>query len=291
MNTRTNDTTLRIKIVQSLTTQEFCIQNDIIWRENNLAKKRIRDLHKTAVEHRIERAKNGLFRKEDALLRYIALGNERVPSKIRSRLIEVLSGSEEDLLFRYASDTGAFRFPPDTETFEVSCIDENNGRLMGVIGLGYPVFSIRARANWIGWTPSARAERLRNVMDAFVLGTVHPYGVLLCGKWSQCSSQAMWGAPPSRENTAQRVPSSNKGITVAVLRYSRLLPPSDALLSTTEDGSGKDYCIGAQASPEGQAIFTSRMVCIAPLRSLPASTARRRQSRNRGEWDSSITEK
>lgn len=53
---------------------------------------------------------------------------------------------------------------------------------MGVIGLGYPVFSIRTRANWIGWTPSARAERLRNVMDAFVLGTVHPCCFLLCGK-------------------------------------------------------------------------------------------------------------
>lgn len=101
-------------------------------------------------------------------------------------------------------DTGAFRFPPDTETFEVSCIDANNRRLMGVIGLGYPVFSIRARANWIGWTPSARAERLRNVMDAFVLGTVHPYCFLLCGKISPNARRKRCGACHLQEKIRRR---------------------------------------------------------------------------------------
>ncbi|MEW6545187.1 MAG: hypothetical protein AB1411_16475 [Nitrospirota bacterium] len=37
----------------------------------DLSKERIRELHETAVEHRIERARDGLFRVEKDLLRYI----------------------------------------------------------------------------------------------------------------------------------------------------------------------------------------------------------------------------
>jgi hypothetical protein len=61
-------------------------------------------------------------------------------------------------------------------------VDENNGRLIGLIGLGDPVFGLRPRDEWIGWTPSDRKKRLGNVMDAFVLGAVPPYSFLLCGK-------------------------------------------------------------------------------------------------------------
>jgi len=61
-------------------------------------------------------------------------------------------------------------------------MDEANGRLIGIIGLGDPVFSVAARDNWVGWSFQARRERLRNVMEAFILGAVPPYSMLLCGK-------------------------------------------------------------------------------------------------------------
>jgi hypothetical protein len=42
--------------------------------------------------------------------------------------------------------------------------------------------SLGPRDDWVGWTLSDRKKRLRNVMDAFVLGAVPPYSSLLCGK-------------------------------------------------------------------------------------------------------------
>jgi hypothetical protein len=61
-------------------------------------------------------------------------------------------------------------------------IDDSNGKLVGLIGLGDPVYSLAPRDEWVGWTPSDRKRRLGNVMDAFVLGAVPPYSFLLCGK-------------------------------------------------------------------------------------------------------------
>jgi hypothetical protein len=61
-------------------------------------------------------------------------------------------------------------------------MDDSNGKLVGLIGLGDPVYSLGPRDEWVGWTPSDRKKRLGNVMDAFVLGAVPPYSFLLCGK-------------------------------------------------------------------------------------------------------------
>ena len=60
--------------------------------------------------------------------------------------------------------------------------DNTNGAVMGIIGLADPVFGIKDRDNLIGWTREARGEMLRNVMDAFVLGGVPPYSLVLGGK-------------------------------------------------------------------------------------------------------------
>lgn len=61
-------------------------------------------------------------------------------------------------------------------------MDEHNGKLIGVIGLGDPVFNLAVRDRWIGWDRETQARRLRNVMDAFILGAVPPYSLLLGGK-------------------------------------------------------------------------------------------------------------
>jgi hypothetical protein len=61
-------------------------------------------------------------------------------------------------------------------------IDQQNGKLLGVIGLADPVYSLKDRDAWIGWSKEAKRIRMRNVMDAFVLGAVQPYSQLLCGK-------------------------------------------------------------------------------------------------------------
>jgi hypothetical protein len=61
-------------------------------------------------------------------------------------------------------------------------IDESNNKLMGIIGLGDPVYALKARDKSIQWTVDQKKERLFHVMDAFVLGAIPPYSFLLCGK-------------------------------------------------------------------------------------------------------------
>jgi hypothetical protein len=60
--------------------------------------------------------------------------------------------------------------------------DEHNGKLVGLIAIGDPVFNLSVRDNLIGWDVHARGERLVNIMDAYVLGAIPPYNALLAGK-------------------------------------------------------------------------------------------------------------
>jgi len=174
---------LRERIVRSLRAQGFRVRNGAVLPPKDLSKGRIRELHETAVAHRIERARDGLFRMEKDLLRHIASGHEVVPSRISPRLVEVLPDSEEELLFRYASLHWSIPVSSGYgRRLRFLVVDEYNGKLIGLIGLGDPVFSLGPRDQWVGWTPSDRKKRLGNVMDAFVLGAVPPYSFLLCGK-------------------------------------------------------------------------------------------------------------
>lgn len=174
---------LKGRIIQSLRAQGFRVRNGTILPPKGLSKDRIRELHETAVEHRIGRARGGLLRKEAKLLRYIASGNEIVPASIRPRLVEVFADSDEELLFRYASLHWSIPLSSGYgRRLRFLVVDERNGKLIGLIGLGDPIYSLGPRDEWIGWTLSDRKQRLRNVMDAFVLGAVPPYSFLLCGK-------------------------------------------------------------------------------------------------------------
>jgi hypothetical protein len=61
-------------------------------------------------------------------------------------------------------------------------MDEHNDKLMGIFGLTDPVFNLKSRDEWIGWSTKEREERLKQVMDAYILGAVPPYNDLLGGK-------------------------------------------------------------------------------------------------------------
>jgi hypothetical protein len=180
---RVDGAELREQIIRSLRVQGFCVRNGTIFPPKELSKERIRELHGTAVEHRIDRARDGLCRMEKELLGRIASGKEICPSRITPRLVEILPESEEELLFRYASLHWSIPVSSGYgRRLRFLVVDDHNGKLIGLIGLGDPVYSLGPRDGWIGWTLSDRKKRLRNVMDAFVLGAVPPYSFLLCGK-------------------------------------------------------------------------------------------------------------
>ena len=179
-----NKKQLRELIEKSLKKQGFHIRNAAIIPPSNLTKERLRKLHKLAVQHKIDSAKGSLSEFENQLLSRLAAGNEIDPERISPKLIEVESRSKDELLFRYASLHWSIPVSSGYgRRLRFIVVDEQNEKLIGIIGLGDPVFALRARDEWIGWNNKVRVKRLRNVMDAFALGAVPPYSSLLCGKF------------------------------------------------------------------------------------------------------------
>lgn len=174
---------LRDKIIKSIRQQGFLVRNGKVLPPHNLSKEKIRKLHETAVQHRREYCKDNFLKKEPKLLSHIASGDEVEPNRISPRLVEVFPNSQEELLFRYASLHWSIPISSGYgRRLRFLVIDEQNDKLIGLIGLGDPVFSLGPRDKWIGWTPEDRKTRLKYVMDAFVLGAVPPYSFFLSGK-------------------------------------------------------------------------------------------------------------
>lgn len=174
---------LRKKIVSSLKRQGFKVQNDQLIGPKELNKDAIRKLHEQSVRHQIATGKSALSGKESELLCRLASGREIIPERISPKLVEVHSNTKNGLLFRYA--TLHWSIPISTgygRRLRFLVIDEQNDKLIGIIGLGDPVFNLGVRDKWIGWEKQAHQERLSHIMDAFVLGAVPPYSQLLCGK-------------------------------------------------------------------------------------------------------------
>lgn len=178
---RTRD--LKRLILRSLKDQGFRLVGSQLLPPDDLSKNSLRKLHETAVAHKVERSKSGLLKQQDELQQMIASGVDVIPEKIHPKLVEVQPGSIEELLFRYA--TLHWSIPVSSgygRRLRFVVIDEHNEKLIGVLGLGDPIFNLGKRDSWIGWTSEDRRERLQQVMDAFVLGAVPPYSYLLCGK-------------------------------------------------------------------------------------------------------------
>lgn len=174
---------LRDMIVTSLEKQGFIIQNGNIFLPEDISKEKIRKMHNEAISCRIERAKKGLKRFESRLLSRLASGVEVVPEKIEPRLHLVLSNTEEELVFRYLSLHWSIPVSSGYgRRLRFLVIDNHTEKVIGLFGLGDPVFSLGARDRWVGWNQEDRRIRLQYVMDAFVLGAVPPYSYLLGGK-------------------------------------------------------------------------------------------------------------
>lgn len=173
---------LRQRVLSSLEEQGFRVTSSTVEIPDDTDKSVIRTLHATAVQHKREKAE-AIRRKEVRLIANIAAGAEVVPQQISPQLIEVQPRTDDELLFRYAALHWSIPISSGYgRRIRFLVRDAFNGKLMGIIGLGDPVFSLRARDSWIGWTAQEKKGRLRHVLDAFVLGAVPPYSSLLGGK-------------------------------------------------------------------------------------------------------------
>lgn len=143
----------------------------------------IRANHASQKRQLLLREKSALGRKYPILLQQFAAGSEIVPERICPVIRPVESDSDSGLLFRLA--TLLWSVPVSRgfgRRMRFLVLDEQNGKLIGIFALGDPVFNLRDRDKWIGWTVRDRELRLTNVMDAYVVGAVPPYNQLLGGK-------------------------------------------------------------------------------------------------------------
>jgi hypothetical protein len=178
-----NDSGLRTSVKQSLLRQGFAIQNGRLLPETISNKDRLREIHAVAVNHKRDKAQKYLARYETEILRRYAAGTAVCPALVTPRLVEVQQDSEDEMLFRYASLHWSIPVSSGYgRRLRFLVIDQQNDKLIGLIGLGDPVFSLRPRDEFIGWTRDVRRTKLKHVMDAFVLGAVPPYSSLIGGK-------------------------------------------------------------------------------------------------------------
>lgn len=174
---------LRNLIISSLQKQGFKVENTRIFPPADFSKETLRHLHAMAVESLREQARRRLQAQEVRLLKRFAYGEEIDPAKLFPRLVEVQRRSEDELLFRYACLHWSIPVSSGYgRRLRFLILDEHNGKLIGLLGLGDPVFSLAPRDRWIGWDKEVRQARLHHVLEAFVLGAVPPYSFLLCGK-------------------------------------------------------------------------------------------------------------
>jgi len=148
-----------------------------------VSKDTIRASHSFQRIDNLRREQRTLGHKWERLLHHFANGSDVQPDAIDPELVIVESDRETGDLFRLA--TLLWSVPVSRgfgRRIRYLVRDKSNGKLIGIFALGDPVFNLRARDEWIGWTVDDRRSRLVNIMDAYVVGAVPPYAQLLGGK-------------------------------------------------------------------------------------------------------------
>ena len=114
---------------------------------------------------------------------YFASGSEVIPEDIKPDLELVKGGTDFSDLFRLASLTWGVPVSNGYgRRLRFLVFDKNNDKLMGLIGLADPVFNLGARDDAIGWNSQDRKDRLVDILNAYILGAIPPYNMLLGGK-------------------------------------------------------------------------------------------------------------
>lgn len=187
VNIATRESSLKRRLRRHLNELGFRKTAEGLLEISSSGKEVIRSLHATQRADRLAQNKQFIKAHADNLLKHFARGREVDPSKISPIFERVQSDTIESDLFRLAALTWSV---PVSNGFgrriRYLVRDQHNGKLIGLIAIGDPVFNLSVRDNLIGWDSDARGERLVNVMDAYVLGAVAPYNTLLGGKLVAC---------------------------------------------------------------------------------------------------------
>ena len=143
----------------------------------------LRSMHSAQRAALLIREREFITQNAPFLQQFFASGWEISVEDIWPRLEIVPPQSWQSRLFRYAALTWSI---PVSQGYgrrmRFLVWDEHTEKLLGLIALGDPVFNLRVRDEWVGWSGNDRKTRLTSVMDAYVLGAVPPYSFILGGK-------------------------------------------------------------------------------------------------------------
>jgi len=175
---------LRKRIIAQLKEQGFSFHpSQGLVKQEISDKETLRHIHYGARRDRFESLTRLVEGKEKQMIQNFANGKDVDIEAFEPYFEVVQPASPQSDLFRYASLLWSV---PVSDGFgrrtKFIVKDRHNDKIVGIFALGDPVFNLRCRDNWIGWSAEDRAERLYNVMDIFVLGAVPPYNSLLGGK-------------------------------------------------------------------------------------------------------------
>ncbi len=176
---------LRQRIEKHLHDQGFVLSNGRLLASVLDDKERLRRLHREAVAHQRDRARESLRRDEDRFIGRLASASEVHPVRVTPALIPIVDRhSFLGRLWRWCALHWSIPVSSGYgRRLRFLVVDLANGdKIIGLIGLGDPVFALGCRDQWIGWSRNRRTTALTSVMDAFVLGAVPPYNFLLGGK-------------------------------------------------------------------------------------------------------------
>jgi hypothetical protein len=175
---------LRQKIINKLLSFGYVPQSDgELKPPDSIDKSSIRVFHEDRHRHVLQSNKEWIIKNEEKIFDYFANGDDIDISSISPILVNVQDNRKYQDLFRYA--TYLWSIPVSQgygRRMRYIVMDSSNSKLIGIIGLTDPVIGLKARDDWIGWSKDQKEDRLWHTLDAYVLGAVPPYNLLLGGK-------------------------------------------------------------------------------------------------------------
>lgn len=173
---------LRERVLSNLVESGFIISNNqqlIVPKD----KEYYRKVHSEATKYMIRKNKR-LIQKydEDFIKKYVVNGKDLDVQNIDPKLVKVTK-EEQSNLFRWIKLHWSIPISAGYgRRLRYILYDKNNNAVIGIIGLSDPVFGLMDRDEFIGWNYQTKKARLKHVMDAFVLGAIPPYSMILGGK-------------------------------------------------------------------------------------------------------------
>jgi len=173
---------LALDLTRTLRKQGFTINHGSL-KFDASSKQKVRELHSVAVNYLLEK-NHDLVEKYDKEFTktYVADGNDVIPQKIEPRLITV-DDRKKSIIFNWVKLHWSIPVSSGYGRRLRYLVEDNyTGKIIGIIGLGDPVYALKDRDNFIGWTHEMKSQKLKHIMDAFVLGAIPPYNMILGGK-------------------------------------------------------------------------------------------------------------